>query len=402
MTANTPGDGPQDRPVRSHRTSPLYDPFYRGIAAQALVAIALVLLIGWFASNTIDNLRRANIASGFDFLWNRAGFDISQHLIDYTPDDSYARAFVVGLLNTLLVGVAGIVLATVIGFVMGVARLAKNPLLSGIAAVYVETLRNIPVLLQLLFWYRAVLAVLPAPRQAIDLPFGSYLSNRGLLLPHLIWGEGAIASLVALGIAIVVVIVVATWARRRRMATGQPFPTFLVGLAILVLVPGVVFVATAMPLTLEFPELKGFNFVGGFQILPEFLALLLGLSIYTATFIAEIVRAGILAVPRGQTEAAYALGLRSGTTLNKVIIPQAMRVIIPPLTNQYLNLIKNSSLAVAVAYPELVSIFAGTVLNQTGQAVEAIFLTMMVYLLISIVTSLFMNWFNRRVALVER
>jgi general L-amino acid transport system permease protein len=397
-----PRDGPPDRRGRSRGTSPLYDPFYRGLVAQALVAVALILLIGWFTNNTIDNLRRANIASGFDFLWNRAGFDISQHLIPYTADDTYARAFVVGLLNTLLVAFVGIVLATILGFIAGVARLARNPLISGIAAIYVETLRNIPVLLQLLFWYRAVLAVLPAPRQAIALPIGGFLSNRGLLLPTFVWGEGAIVMLIALGVAVVAVVAIAVWARRRQMATGRPFPTFLVGLAILVLLPAIAFVAAGMPVTLEYPELKGFNFVGGFHILPEFMALILGLTLYTATFIAEIVRAGILAVPRGQTEAAYALGLRPGVTLRQVIIPQAMRVIIPPLTNQYLNLTKNSSLAVAIAYPDLVSVFAGTVLNQTGQAVEAIFLTMLVYLLISIVTSLFMNWFNRRVALVER
>lgn len=402
MAAANPGKGPPDRTVRSRGTSPLYDPFIRGVVAQVLVAIGIVLLIGWFTSNTIDNLQRANIASGFGFLWSRAGFDISQHLIAYTADDTYARAFLVGLLNTLLVAAVGIVFATVLGFLAGVARLAKNPLISGLAAVYVETLRNIPVLLQLLFWYRAVLAVLPAPRNAIGLPFGSYLSNRGLLLPHTIPGDGLVLTFVAIVVAIVGVVLLATWAYRRRMATGQPFPTFWVSLAILIVLPAFVFLATGMPVTLEFPELKGFNFVGGFQILPEFLALVLGLTLYTATFIAEIVRAGILAVPRGQTEAAFALGLRPGPTLRKVIIPQAMRVIIPPLTNQYLNLVKNSSLAVAVAYPDLVSVFAGTVLNQTGQAVEAIFLTMMVYLVISIVTSLFMNWFNRRVALVER
>ncbi len=395
-------DDLRDRKRRSHRSSPLYDPFVRGIAAQALVAIVLILLIGWFANNTIENLQRANIASGFAFLWNRAGFDISQSLIPYSAEDTYGRAFVVGLLNTLLVAVVGIVLASILGFLAGVARLSKNALLAGIATVYVETLRNIPVLLQLLFWYRAVLSVLPAPRQAIVLPFGSSLSNRGLLLPNLIAGEGFTATLIAVAVAVVAVVVLRTWAYRRQMATGQPFPTLLVGLAILVFLPLIVFLATGAPLTIEFPELQGFNFVGGFHILPEFMALVLGLTLYTATFIAEIVRAGILAVPRGQTEAAYALGLRPGVTLRQVIIPQALRVIIPPLTSQYLNLTKNSSLAVAIAYPDLVSVFAGTVLSQTGQAVEAIFITMMVYLAISLATSLFMNWFNRRVALVER
>jgi general L-amino acid transport system permease protein len=401
MTAAASGDDRPDR-RRVHRTSPLYDPTVRGIVAQVVVAVALVLLIGWFASNTIDNLRRLNIASGFGFLWQRASFEISQSLIPYTPDDTYARAFLVGLLNTLLVAAVGIVIATIIGFIAGVARLSKNPLISGIAAVYVETFRNIPVLLQLLFWYRAVLSVLPGPRQAIELPLGSNLSNRGLLLPQIVTGEGFGATLVAFALGLVAAIAVGTWARRRRMATGQPFPAVWVGLGLVVLPSALVFLVTGMPITLVFPELQGFNFVGGFHILPEFLALVLGLSLYTASFIAEIVRAGILAVPRGQSEAAQSLGLRPGATLRHVVIPQAMRVIIPPLTNQYLNLTKNSSLAVAVAYPDLVSVFAGTVLNQTGQAVEVIFITMMVYLAISLATSAFMNWFNRRVALVER
>jgi general L-amino acid transport system permease protein len=374
----------------------------RGIAAQALVAIIIIGLVAWFASNTIENLQRLNIASGFGFLWNRAGFDISQTLIPYTSDSTYGRAFFVGLLNTLLVAFVGIILATILGFLAGVARLSKNAVLSGLATVYVETLRNIPVLLQIVFWYRAVLSLLPAPRQAIALPFDSYLSNRGLLFPRIVAEPGAMATLVAIGVAAVAIIALSMWAHRRQMETGRPFPTLLVSIAILILLPGVVFLVTGMPLSFEYPELKGFNFVGGFHILPEFIALLLGLTLYTGTFIAEIVRAGILAVPRGQTEAAYALGLRPGTTTRKVIIPQAMRVIVPPLTNQYLNLTKNSSLAVAIAYPELVSVFAGTVLNQTGQAVEAIFMTMMVYLAISIVTALFMNWFNRRIMLVER
>jgi general L-amino acid transport system permease protein len=396
------GDAVRHRSERLPRASLLYDARIRALAAQVLVAVALVLLIAWFASNTIENLRRANIASGFDFLWHRAGFDISQHLISYTPEDTYGRAFLVGLLNTLLVAAVGIALASIIGFLAGVARLSKNAVIAGIATVYVETLRNIPVLLQLFFWYRAVLSVLPPPRQAIALPFGSYLSNRGLLLPNLVTAEGFAATLVAIAVAIVAVFALRHWAHRRQMATGEQFPVLLVSLAIILLLPLAVFIATGAPLAVEFPELKGFNFVGGFNLLPEFLALVLGLTLYTGTFIAEIVRAGILAVPRGQTEAAYALGLRPGLTLRRVVIPQAMRVIIPPLTSQYLNLTKNSSLAVGIAYPDLVSVFAGTVLNQTGQAVEAIFITMMVYLAISLATSLFMNWFNRRVALVER
>nr|HMN85320.1 ABC transporter permease subunit [Bauldia sp.] len=318
------------------RVSLLYDPRVRGIASQILVAVGLVLLIGWFVHNTSTNLQRANIASGFGFLETRAGFEISQHLVPYSPESSYGRAFIVGLLNTLLVAAIGIVVATILGFLVGVARLSRNWIVSRIAAVFVETLRNIPVLLQLLFWYRAVLSVLPGPRQAVSLPLGSSLSNRGLMLPKPVAGEGFGPVLAVFGIAVVVAIVIAIWARRRRMATGQPFPTGWTGLAIIVGATAVAFLATGAPLSFEVPELKGFNFIGGFHILPEFLALLLGLSLYTSTYIAEIVRAGILAVPPGQSEAAYALGFRPGLALRLVIVPQPLRVIIPPLTNQYL------------------------------------------------------------------
>ena len=383
-------------------SSLLYDPKVRGIAFQAILTIGLIVFFGWLALNTYENLQRANIASGFGFWSGRAGFDISQTLIPYDPNSTYGRAFLVGLLNTLLVAGIGIVLASILGFILGIARLSKNWLIAKIATVYVETLRNIPLLLQLLFWYKAVLSVLPGPRQSYQLPLGSNLSNRGLILPNPIFGEGFGKTLVALLVATLAVVLIAMWAKRRQMATGQPFPMFLVGLGILIGVPLVVFLATGAPLSFEFPELKGFNFVGGFQIKPEFMALLLGLVLYTATYIGEIVRAGILAVAHGQTEASYALGLRAGVTLRLVVIPQALRVIIPPLTSQYLNLTKNSSLAVAVGYPDLVSVFSATVLNQTGQAVEVIFITMMVYLTISLITSAFMNWFNRSVALVER
>lgn len=397
------GDMAPDRGVRqASRSSLLYDPIFRGLVVQVLLAVGLIVFLWWIFENARDNLERAGIASGFDFLWARAGFAISQSLISYSAEDSYARAFLVGLLNTLLVAFLGIVVASALGFVIGIARLSRNWLIGGIAAIYVETLRNVPVLLQLLFWYKAVLALLPGPKQAIKLPAGANLSNRGLLLPWPVIEPGFAATLIAIVVAFATAFGVAWWARRRQLATGRPFPVFWTGLALVIVLPVVVFYLTGAPLTLSFPELKGFNFVGGLHVQPEFVALLLGLSLYTATFIAEIVRAGILAVAHGQTEAAYALGLRPRATLRLVIIPQAMRVIIPPLTNQYLNLTKNSSLAVAIGYPDLVSVFAGTVLNQTGQAVEAIFITMMVYLLISIATSLFMNWFNRRVALVER
>ncbi len=394
----------QDQAERltEQRTLLINDPKFRGLVFQVGLAVGFVVFVIWIVLNTIQNLQRAHIASGFGFLGHRAGFDISQTLISYSPEMTYGRAFLVGLLNTLLVAALGIVFASIIGFLVGIARLSKNWLVAKIAAVYVETLRNVPVLLQLLFWYKAVLSILPSPRQGYVLPFGTSLSNRGLIIPRPIYGPDFTATVIAVVVAIVAIVVVERWARRRQTATGRAFPTIKVGLAILIGLPLIVFLMTGSPLTFEYPELKGFNFVGGLQIKPEFLALLLGLTLYTATYIAEIVRGGILAVAHGQTEAAYALGLRPGTTLQLVVVPQALRVIIPPLTSQYLNLIKNSSLAVAIAYPDLVSVFEGTVLNQTGQAVEVIFITMMVYLTISLATSAFMNWFNRRVALVER
>jgi len=384
------------------RASLLYDPKIRAIVFQVLIAAALIAFVAWIADNTITNLRRANIASGFGFLSNRSGFDIAQSLIPYSADSTYGRALIVGLLNTILIAILGIIIASIIGFLLGIARLSGNWLLSRLAAVYVETLRNVPVLLQLLFWYKAVLSLLPSPRQGIPLPFGANLSNRGLLLPSAVAGPDLVDTGIAFLVGVVAVTILARWARRRQLATGLRFPMFWTGVAILIGLPIIVFLATGAPLAFEFPQLKGFNFVGGWNIKPEFMALLLGLSLYTATYIAEIVRAGILAVAHGQTDAAYALGLRAGPALRLVVIPQAMRVIIPPLTSQYLNLTKKSSLAVAIGYPDLVSVFAGTVLNQTGQAVEVIFLTMVVYLAISLATSLFMNWFNRRVALVER
>ncbi|WP_421723820.1 amino acid ABC transporter permease [Bauldia sp.] len=384
------------------RASLLYDPKVRGIVSQIVVAVSLVAFFWWIIDNTRENLQRLRIASGFNFLWERAGFAISQTLVEYTPESSYAWSFVVGLLNTILVAAIGIVLASIIGFVAGIARLSPNKLISGIAAVYIETLRNAPLLLQLFFWYGAVLTVLPGPRQAVDLPLGANISNRGLILPWPAFEPGAYATAIAVLVALLGAWAIARWARRRQEATGQPFPAFLTGVALVILLPILVFLVTGRPATISYPELQGFNFVGGLNIQPEFVALLLGLSLYTGTFIAEIVRAGILAVSHGQTEAAYALGFRPGPTLRLIIIPQAMRVIIPPLTNQYLNLTKNSSLAVAIGYPDLVSVFSGTVLSQTGQSVETILITMLVYLTLSLLTALFMNWFNARVALVER
>ncbi len=369
---------------------------------QVLIVIALVALFWMIISNTITNLRKQNIASGFGF-WNQiAGFDISQTLIDYTSRSSYGRAFWVGLLNTLVVSAIGIVLATLVGFTMGIARLSSNWLIARIGTIYVEIARNIPLLLQLFIWYFAVLKNLPAPRNSVVIPGGSFLNVRGLFMPQPLYAPGLEWVGACLALGIIGSIAIAIWSRRRQMLTGQRFPVLLTTLGLVVGLPLLVAALVGFPMTFEYPELKGFNFQGGLVVTPEFMALLIGLVFYTGAFIAEIVRAGIQGVGKGQKEAARALGLSTGTMLRLVVIPQAMRIIIPPLTSQFLNLTKNSSLAVAIGYPDLVSVFAGTVLNQTGQAIEVIFITMLVYLTLSLTTSAFMNWFNARMALVER
>jgi general L-amino acid transport system permease protein len=379
-----------------------YHPRFRSVAIQVLVLVGVVLAVYWIVSNTIDNLRRANIASGFAFLGRQAGFDVGQTLIPFSSDDTIARAFVVGVLNTLLVAILGIVIATVVGLFIGLARLSPNWLLARLGTVYVETLRNVPLLLLLLFWYRAVLSALPGPRQGFALPFGVNLSNRGLMLPGPVFGPGFEWTALTLLVALAVATAVSTWARRRRINTGKTFPSGRVALTILVVPTALVFLATGAPLSLDLPELQGFNFTGGINLKPELVALLVGLSAYTAAFIAEVVRAGILSVSQGQTEAARALGLKPGQTLRLVVLPQAIRVIVPPLTNQYLNLTKNSTLAVAIGYPDFVAVFAGSVMQRTGQAVEVIFITMLFYLSVSLVTAVLMNWFNRATAIRER
>ncbi|MCG8446887.1 MAG: amino acid ABC transporter permease [Hyphomicrobiales bacterium] len=380
----------------------IYDPKVRSLFSQA-VLIAVLIWLGYsVVQNTIANLERQNIASGFGFLDTTAGFAVGQSLIAYSEASSYGRTFVVGLLNTLLVSVIGIAIATVLGFIFGIARLSNNWVISKIAYVYVEVMRNLPLLLQIFFWYFAVLRSVPGPRESITVFDSIFINNRGLKLPKPLYEPGAGLVGISILVAIAAVWLLRRWARKRQMATGEQFPVFQWAVAILFGLPLVVFYLTGSPVSFEYPELRGFNFQGGLTIIPEFVALLLALSVYTGAFIAEIVRAGILAVSRGQTEASYALGLRPGPTLRLVVIPQALRVIIPPLTSQYLNLTKNSSLAVAIAYPDLVSVFAGTTLNQTGQAVEILGMTLAVYLTLSLLTSALMNWYNRRVALVER
>jgi general L-amino acid transport system permease protein len=368
-----------------------------------LVLLAVVIWLGIeFVINARENLAAQNITSGFGFLENTAGFGVSQSLIPYNESDSYARVFLVGLLNTLLVSILGIVFATVLGFFIGIARLSPNWLIARLAGGYVELIRNLPLLFQILFWYLAVLGTLPGPRQSLSLFGGMFINNRGILVPAPVFGEGAGYVLWSVVLAIVLTVAMRGWARRRQDRTGETFPVLGVGLALLIGLPLIALVATGFPVTFEVPQLRGFNFVGGLRLLPEFVALLIALSTYTAAFIAEVVRAGILAVPRGQTEAAFALGLRRGLMLRLIVVPQALRVIIPPLTNQYLNLTKNSSLAVAIGYPDLVAVFAGTALNQTGQAIEIIAITMAVYLTLSLATSALMNWYNARIRITER
>ncbi len=369
--------------------------------------IAVVVIVGGLAyaaiHNAAQNLANAHITSGFGFWNNTAGFDISQTLIDYSPSTStFGRAFWVGLLNTLLVGALGIVLATVLGFTIGIARLSRNWLVAHLAGGYVELIRNVPLLLQLLFWYNAVLKSLPQLDGSVALPGGGLLNNRGLFLPRPEFAASFRYGLIALVVGVAAAVVLRVWSRRRRDQTGEPTPIFWPALGLVLGIPLVFVLLTDIPIRFDYPQVRRFNVMGGIEILPEFAALLLALTIYTAAFIAEAVRAGVLAVPHGQTEAAQALGLRSGTTLRFVVVPQAMRVIIPPLTSQYLNLIKNSSLAVAIGYPDLVQVFTGSVLNLTGQAVEVVAITMAVYLCISLVTSLLMNLYGYALAVEER
>ena len=472
--------GDAGRATQPPKAPLLHDPRFRGLLTQGVTALALGSLLWVAVDNAATNMRARGIPTNFDF-WDRvSGFDINQTLIPYSSLSTYGQAFQVGLLNTLLVAGIGIVLATLLGFTLGVMRLSGNWAARSFATLYVETLRNVPLLLQLLFWYNAILNPLPAPRASLAMPSvaltwpdaaslglalaagvfatfvsrlargqssgsagavlapigaalgwilalvalifgpsallgapgggllrwggpaGVYLNNRGLLLPNPGFGPGFEWVLAALALAVAASVIYALQARRRQAATGAQSPVGLVSVALLVLLPLIAFVATGRPVTLDYPVLRGFNFQGGLRVNPEFVALLLGLVLYTASFIAEEVRAGVQSVAKGQTEAAYALGLRASPTLRLVVLPQALRVILPPLTSQYLNLTKNSSLAVFIGYPDLVQVFMGTVLNQTGAAVQAIAVTMAVYLAISLATSGLMALYGRRTAWAER
>jgi general L-amino acid transport system permease protein len=369
-----------------------------GFALQILFVAVLAWIAYEIVANARANLEAQRITSGFGFLANTAGFDVSQALIPYSGSDTYTRVFFVGLLNTLLVAVIGIFFATIIGFLVGLGRLSPNWLLSRVAGAYVELIRNLPLLFQILFWYLAVLATLPNPRQSISL-FGSFfLSNRGFVIPKPIGHEGLTAFVIAVVIAIAASLALRSYARRLLFQSGRLLTIWPYVLGLLIGLPLLTALVFGKPVTFEIPELKGFNFSGGSRVIPEFVALTVALSTYTAAFIAEIVRAGVLSVHKGQMEAGSSLGLSRGSTLRLIVVPQALRVILPPLTNQYLNLTKNSSLAVGIGYPDLFSVFAGTTLSQTGQAIEIIAITMGVYLLISLVTSAIMSFYGWRLS----
>jgi len=378
-----------------------YDPRKRSIIYQVVILLLVGLLGYYLVSNTTANLKRQSIATGFGFLQKEASFEIGESLISYSAADRYARALAVGFLNTLLVSFIGIILTVLLGVFIGIARLSTNWLVSRLAAIYIEVFQDIPILLQLFFWYAFFYEILPSPRQALNPMGGVFLCNRGLVFAVPEFHPAHLYMALAFLAGCLGVFFLRRWARKRQAKTGLTFPVFSVSAAVLVLLPLLAWVAGGMPTTMSVPELKGFNFQGGLNVSPEFSALLLGLVLYTAAFVAEAVRAGIQSVSKGQREAAMSIGLRPNRVLQLVILPQALRVIIPPLTSQMLNLTKNSSLAVAIGYPDFVSV-AGTTINQTGQAIEGVAMIMMVYLFFSLSTSAIMNWYNKKIALVER
>tara|TARA_Y100000590_G_scaffold345172_1_gene394762 strand:- start:2322 stop:3512 length:1191 start_codon:yes stop_codon:yes gene_type:complete len=376
---------------------------FRSFIVQSIVMILVMSFIFWVINNTATNMKANGIAHGFDFLWETSWFDIGYlPFIEHTNSHSYFNAFLVGLLNTILVAVLGIFFATILGFLIGIGRLSDNWIVSRFCGSYIEVLRNIPLLLQIFFWYHAVLRILPRAKSSINFGDSFFLNLKGLFIPRPLPETGFNSVLLIGIISIIGIIFLNVWAKRRQNITGKQFPVLVTSIIIFIIPIFIISFLYNFPLSWEQPVLKGFNFKGGFRLIPELLALLLALSLYTAAFIAENVRSGILAISKGQKEAAAAVGLKPGEILRLIVIPQAMRVIIPPLTSQYLNLTKNSSLAVAIAYPDLVHVFAGTALMQTGQAVEILAITMSVYLSLSLTISLLMNWYNSAMALKDR
>jgi general L-amino acid transport system permease protein len=383
------------------KVAPWNDPVIRGWVFQ-IVVVGLVALLAWFlVSNTMENLQRQKIASGFHYLGREAGFEIGDTMIAYSPASTYARAILVGILNTLRVAVLGIIMCTILGTLIGIGRLSNNWLLAKICECYVEAFRNVPLLLWLFLFYKLISEAFPGPRQAINILNAFFLSNRGLYFP--VPNADPIHEWMGLGLLVGIAggVMLHRWARRRQNLTGQPFPSIWAGLGLALGVPFLIWLAGGAPHHMSWPELKGFNFSGGTVIQPEFTALLFGLVVYTSAFVAEIVRSGILALNKGQSEAASAIGLTRGQSMRLVLLPQALRVIVPPMTSQYLNITKNSSLAIAIGYPDLVASVNVTI-NQTGQAIENVLIIMAAYLTVSLSISMFMNWYNKRIALRER
>jgi general L-amino acid transport system permease protein len=396
MTTDAQGLGAGDSKLR--------DPRVRAVLYQILVIVLFVAFVYYIADNTIDNLEKLGISSGLGFLQQPSGFGIGIVLImDYSSQTStHFDVLLIGIINTLAVSLSGIFLATTLGFIFGVLRLSRNWVVNKIAAVYIEVVRNIPLLVQLLFWYFAVLGVLPLVKESFQLGENFYVNNRGINFPSIVPSDGFWVIPVALLVAIVIGVFISKWAKKRQDLTGETFPVFWSYVGLVIVLPTIAALIMGLPYTIDYPAFGRFGIKGGWVLEPEFLALLIGLSVYTGAFIAEIVRSGINSVSHGQTEAANSLGIRSGLAMRLVVLPQALRVIVPPLTSQYLNLVKNSSLATAIGYADITAIFAGTSLNQTGQAIEVIGITMLFYLSISLIISMFMNWYNKRIALVER
>lgn len=379
----------------------LRDPAKLAVLYQFLTLAGVGLLSYYLVHNTLANLERQSISTGFDFLTREASFEIGEALFQYSAADSYGRALTVGFFNTLLVSFIGVILTVILGTLLGIARLSSNWLVAKLSAIYIEVFQDIPILLQLFFWYAFFYEILPSPREALNPLAGIFLCNRGLIFGVPVWHEAYKYVFAAFVVACVIIFIMKGWAAKRQAATGQIFPLVKVSLALVLGLPFITWLLNGAPATMNVPALSGFNFKGGVTVSPEFTALLLGLVLYTAAFVAEVVRAGIQSVTKGQTEAALSIGLKQGQVLQLVILPQALRVIVPPLTSQMLNLTKNSSLAVAIGYPDFVSV-AGTTINQTGQAIEGVAMIMIVYLIFSLSTSAFMNWYNKKIALVER
>lgn len=391
------------RPTTQARAKVFYNnPKYRALFYQILLVIGLTYFFYTVINNTLANMQASGIKSGFGFLSNAAGYDVLMSLISFESTDTYMRIFVVGFLNTILVSAIGIFFATLLGFLFGVSYFSQNWLIRKIATVYVETFRNIPLLLQVFFWYFAVLAALPGARDSLSLGEAIFLNVRGLFIPKLIGESGANVVYIAIAIAVIAIILLKLWAKKRQELTGEQFPVLLTSFGLIFGLPLLATLLTGLPFQVEYPELKGFNYGGGITVIPELMALSLALSVYTGAFIAEAVRAGIQAVPHGQTEAARSLGMKENKIMSLIVVPQSMRVIVPLLNSEYQSLIKNSTLAAAIGYPDLFNVFVGTALNQTGQAIETIFMTIIVYFALNMMVSFVMNRFNSNVSLVGR